>query len=337
MALPFVPALLWATVLSILLHPLYRRLNAKLCRLQKVREEWCKSIAALGITLLALVLICIPFFLVGVGIYSQVTEVASRLGTQADGTHALTVDNVLKEIDAMLLPLTERLGTNDISLSEYVRENAKEIAETLRQPLGRAARGIGIAIVTMVIALLTMFFLLRDSERLKQPTIDLLPLPKEKTEALLARISETVNAVFVGTVLVAIIQGVIMGIAFAIAGVPNALLLGVFSVILCIIPLLGAPILYVPAGLLLLSHGDISGALIVLLVGFLVVSQIDNLIKPYFIGGRLNLHPMAVFFSVLGGVLIFGAVGVMAGPIVLTVVLALQDVVREQVAVPEGN
>jgi predicted PurR-regulated permease PerM len=137
--------------------------------------------------------------------------------------------------------------------------------------------------------------------------------------------------------LVAIIQGTIMGITYALAGAPNALLLGVLSVILCIIPLLGAPVLYIPSGLIMLANGNTAGAFAVLGVGFLVVSQIDNLLKPFFIGGRANLHPMATFFSILGGVLLFGAVGVMAGPMLLTILIALQHIVRERVRLESGE
>jgi predicted PurR-regulated permease PerM len=172
--------------------------------------------------------------------------------------------------------------------------------------------------------------MLRDGERLREPALELIPLERAKAEDVLSKMSQTIHAVFIGVVLVALIQGTISGVAYVVCGVPSPLVWFVATTVLCAIPLLGAPLIYVPMALLLLSQGKTPQAIGLLVVGFGVVSQVDNLLRPFVIGARVNLHPMAIFFSLLGGVLALGPVGIMAGPVLLTILLALQDIIREK-------
>lgn len=321
--LPFLPAILWATVLSVLTFPIYLRLRDRFSKSPRLKGEHAASAASLAVTLFTLVIILIPFLMIGGGLFLQFSGVVRDL-------QGHSLQEILRQADTSIRPIAEQLGVKDFSVVEYVQENREEIVRQARQPLTRFAGQAGVTILTLVIALLTQFFMLRDSHRLEGPASELLGIGRERTVAMFHRVGETVRAVFVGTVLVAMIQGAVIGIAYAFAGVPNALLLGVVSAVLCVIPLLGAPVVYIPVGLLLLAQGETKGALIVLGVGFGLVSQIDNILKPFFIGGRVNLHPMAIFFSILGGVLLVGPIGVMAGPMALTVLLELQDVIRER-------
>lgn len=334
--LPFVPAILWATVLSTLMYPLYR----------KSRERWAKSklfgngrestVASLFATIATLVLICIPFALVAVGITLQLGGIGQDVDPSAPKNQP-TLNSVMASVDKSVGPIAERFGAANFKVSEWFEKNKEMLAQNLRAPATKALTTTGYTVLTIVIALLTMFFMLRDGRNLREPALQLIPLPREKSESIIQRVGETIHAVFVGTVLVAIIQGTIIGITYYFVGIPNALLLGVISGILCIIPLLGAPVIYIPAGLLLLTQGNTTGAIWIFVIGFGVVSQIDNLLKPWFIGGRANLHPMTTFFAILGGVILLGPIGVMAGPMVLTILLALQDVIRERLALEAGE
>jgi predicted PurR-regulated permease PerM len=114
-------------------------------------------------------------------------------------------------------------------------------------------------------------------------------------------------------------------------------ILGVIAFLLCIVPLLGSPVIYVPVAIGLFLQGNTTGALGILAFGFLIVSNIDNALRPFLIGGRTNLHPMLIFFSILGGVLLFGPVGVMAGPMLITILLTLFEVLRERMQMPDAT
>jgi predicted PurR-regulated permease PerM len=323
MALPFVPALLWATVLSILTYPLYERLKRRLAGKRLLGNGRAENLASLLVTLGTLFIICIPFLIIGVGLFLQIGGMTRDL----DG--GITLDSVLSKVDEIVKPLATQIGAQNFSFSDYVQDHRADLVNTLKQPVQKFASGAGLTVLTLVFALLTQFFMLRDGSRLIQPTVELSPLAEDKTRSILQKVITTVKAVFTGTVLVALMQGAVIGVTYALLGVPNALLLGVVSAILCIIPLLGAPVIYIPIALWLISQGQVTQGVILLSVGFIVVSQIDNVVKPFVIGSQVSLHPMAIFFAILGGVVVFGPIGVMAGPMLLTVLIALQDVVRE--------
>ncbi len=326
MVLPFLPALLWASVLSILTYPVYLKANERLSKNRFLQDGRSESVASLVVTLGTLFLICIPFIVIGVGLFLQVGGMSTQFNADA-----VTLDSMLVRADEIIKPLAQKLGADTFSIAAYVKEHKTELMQGMRQPLQKFAGQAGFTLLTLIFALLTQFFMLRDAHRLVRPAIELSPLPEVRTLEVLAKVVATVKAVFVGTVLVAIIQGLVIGVTYGLVGVPNALLLGVVSAILCIIPLLGAPVIYIPVGLFLLSQGKTTEALIVLGVGFVIVSQIDNVVKPFLIGGQVNLHPMAIFFSILGGIVVIGPIGVMAGPMILTILIALQDVVRQAI------
>ena len=193
-----------------------------------------------------------------------------------------------------------------------------------------------ITVVTLVIALLTMFFMLRDGHRLLQPVSELMPLPKERCIAIIQRMGATIRSVFISVVGVAIIQGLICGLLYWILGVPSPAAWMALTVVAAMIPLLGAPIVYVPAALYLFLSDHPGQALILVLIGFLGVSQIDNLLRPVFISMGSKLHTMAIFFSLLGGVLTLGPIGLMAGPMLLTLLLGMFDVLRERRRITDG-
>ena len=322
--LPFVPALLWAIVLSVLTRPLYNRLRHRLQRVPAFKNGRADTVASLALTLLTLVVICIPFALIAIGLVVQVENVSVQLQSKGE----FSLDSILVQLDHSIRPIAANFGAPDFKLSTYVDQHRQEILAVLRAPIQTLATQAGFTVLTLVFALLTQFFILRDGHRLKAPATELLPFSAERSHQLFGRIAETIHAVFAGTVLVAAVHGLVIGITYAAVGLPNSVLLGVISGMLCIIPLLGAPVIYIPVGLLLFVQGRTTEAMIVLAVGFLIVSQIDNVIKPFLIGGRVDLHPMAIFFAILGGVVLVGPIGVMAGPMLLTVLLALQDVVR---------
>ncbi len=317
---PFFPALMWAAVFSVLMMPFYRRL----------RKRMADNLAA-GLTVLGtLALIVVPLVAIGIVAVVQVGGIVSDIQAAAPaGQTGLGTSDLLDRLDAFTDPLIKGVGAK-FKVSDWISENGKDLGQRLSGPLGKLVYSIGFGIFTLVVALLTMFFMLRDGGRLKDPALQLIPLPPEKAEALMLKMADTIRAVFQGVVLVALIQGTLAGIAYAIAGAPSPMILALATTILCVIPLLGAPVIYVPVGLALIAQGrPLAGALL-LAFGFGVISQIDNVLRPFVISAKVPLHPMAIFFSLLGGVLALGPVGIMAGPVLLTVLMAIQEIVRER-------
>jgi predicted PurR-regulated permease PerM len=333
--LPFLLAILWATTLSVLTFPWYVKYRDQYRkRLELGTTGFARKIAEVGDTVAAvksviktLFVICLPFAIAASLAVRQISPAMSEMG----GSSGF---EITERIDQVVQPLAAKVGINDFHVKRWWEENSKDFTAGIKEPAGKIAKQIGLTLFTIVIALLSMFFFQRDGHKLKQPFLNLSGLPEDRATALLDRVARTIRAVFTGTVIVALIQGAIMGITYALLGVPNSVLLGFFSVILCIVPLLGAPVVYIPVGLLFLAQGDVKKAAIVFGVGFLIVSQIDNVLKPIFIGGQVELHPLAIFFFVLGGIAIFGPVGLVAGPMVLVTLLSLYDYGCELIGKP---
>jgi predicted PurR-regulated permease PerM len=176
---------------------------------------------------------------------------------------------------------------------------------------------------------LLLFFILRDGKRLYAPSLDLLPLTRKKSSEIYDVVYDTVHATFIGIVLVAILQGTLLGITFWALGLPAPLLWGSVAILLCMIPFAGAPIVWVPTCLLLASQGHWVQAVILAIVGMGVIGLVDNIFKPVIIGMRVKLHPMAVALAIFGGIATMGPVGILVGPVVLSVLLGAVQVIRE--------
>lgn len=303
MATPFLSPMLWAAVLATLMLPMFR----------VWRKRWSPSVAAALATVVAALLVCLPLLLIA---SLAVRQISPALNMMEGTTGWETAD----KIDKALNPILEKVGMHDFHLRTWWEENGAEITQNLRAPATKFAKSIGNSLFMAVVLILSMFFFLRDGKLLREPFLRYCGLEREWGERVLATVENTTHAVFRGSVLVAIIQGTLMGITFALLGVPNSILLGVVAVLMCLIPILGAPVLYVPVGLLFLAQGDVKSALIVLGVGVLVISQIDNILKSFLIG---NQHPLVIFISVLGGVAVMGSVGLILGPVSMAVLAEL--------------
>lgn len=327
---PFVPALLWATVISVLLFPWYKKAQVRFKRFKH-----CDTVAALWVTLFTACAIIVPFLALTVVAGVEVYNFASDLVVESEDGQ-LTMANLAAEADAYLVPWAERVGMQDFTLSNYLEENKEQIKNLASGPVTEGAKKFVMTIFTLVIAFLTTFFMLRDGHLLLQPATELIPLPKERCIAIFKRMSSTIRSVFYSVIAVAFIQGAVCGIMYWALGVPSPAAWWAMTTIAAMIPLLGAPIVYVPAALFLILQGHVWQGIVLLIVGFGVVSNLDNFLRPIFIAMGSNLHMMAIFFSLLGGILLFGPIGLMAGPMLLTMTLGMLDVLRERRRIADG-
>ncbi len=262
---PFLNAILVAGVLSVLLFPFYKRLTGR----------FSDTVASLIVTLGAVAVILLPLvtasIIGGAQAYQRVNVFISE-----QGDTAAAIESVTKDLDERLKPLLEKVGVTDFHLKGYWEENKESIQDSAKSPLTEGLKGFVIGVVTLVIALLTMFFMLRDGKSLIDPVCEVVPLPREETLAILQRMSNTIRAVFLGIVLVAIFQGLIAGILYWALGIPGAFLWMLLTMVICMIPLLGGPVIYFPMALWLFATGEPVKAFVLLGVGLGIISQIDN-------------------------------------------------------------
>jgi predicted PurR-regulated permease PerM len=182
--------------------------------------------------------------------------------------------------------------------------------------------------MNFLIMLLTMFYLFKDGSRIYQEIKELSPLPDEYEDMLVNQFRDVSFATLYGSVMTALSQGAAGGILFAALGVPGALLWGAVMAFLSFIPVVGAFLVWMPAGAYLLLEGETTKGIIMWVLGAVVVSSIDNLLKPIFIKGKADMHAMLVFFSVFGGMKVFGFLGLVVGPLIVALFLTFMNLYK---------
>jgi predicted PurR-regulated permease PerM len=194
--------------------------------------------------------------------------------------------------------------------------------------LGFVGGAVGF-VVEVFFVIFTMYYLFRDGDRMREAAGDLVPLSDQKAQEIFERTGEVIAASVYGVLVIAVIQGVLGGLAFWALGLPSPLLWGVVMIFLSMIPMAGAFIVWVPAAIYLALSGHWASALILVLWGTLVIGTVDNFLRPKLVGERTRLHELLVFFSVLGGLQVFGVLGLVLGPVVVAITIALLDVLRQ--------
>jgi predicted PurR-regulated permease PerM len=316
---PFWQAIAWGVALSIIAHPLFKWLN-------RFMNE---TVAALLTTLATLLFLVLPLVVLGIALYGEVGHLQAELELQAaDSGDAFSVTRLVEQANAQIQPYLQSIGVKDVDLREIVARIPNALLGSAPQIATAVVKGV----ITFVFAMLLLFFILRDGKKLYTPSLDLLPLPREKSGEIYDTVYDTVHATFIGIVLVAILQGTLLGITFWAMGLPAPLLWGAVAILLCMIPFAGAPIIWLPTSLILASQGHWLQAVILAAVGVGVIGLIDNVFKPVIIGMRVKLHPMAVALAIFGGIATMGPVGILVGPVVLSVLLGAVHVIREMTA-----
>ena len=316
MLVPFWGALAWGICLAFLLAPVQSWLTRKL----KGRA----GLAAGIITVLVPVLLAGPLLSLGLAFANQAAGMVTRLQQQP------------LRLDASLLAQLEQYPFIG-SLAEWLRQNLTATTEQLQGWLVSGAQmllkslaatggnfvlsALG-TIIHFFMMLFLLFFLLRDGRKLLGRAVRLVPMEPQRRGALLKLIGDTTRAVVYGEGLTALTQGALVGIGFAIAGLPSAVVFGVLTAFLALLPVGGAALVWVPAFAFLVATSQWGWAIFMLIWGT-GVSVSDNLLRPLLISSQAPVSILAVFVGVIGGISAFGMIGVIIGPVLLTVIAAL--------------
>jgi predicted PurR-regulated permease PerM len=211
---------------------------------------------------------------------------------------------------------------------QFIEERLKNMSGTLARQTWGVASGVVGAIVQAIFVIFTMYYLFRDGEQIARALPEVLPLETEQSEEIITRTKDVISASVYGVLVIAAIQGTLGGLAFLVLGLPSALVWGVAMTLLSMIPLAGAFVVWAPAALFLAVTGSWVKALLLTVWGAVVIGSIDNFLRPKLVGEKTKLHELFIFFSVLGGLQVFGILGIVLGPVVLAIAIALLDVLR---------
>jgi predicted PurR-regulated permease PerM len=312
---PFVGVLGWATVLVIVFYPVHRRLEHRIQR---------PGLSALLSCLLVILTILLPVVLVTIVVFKELSGAMQNL----QGAVGYVLDPNSPFTGRPLRWLSQYVNIEQLRSQEYLLEQIKARSGPIAgQTLGFLGGVVGV-IVQMFFVIFTMYYLFRDGDNIFAAVRDALPLNKEQATAIMARTRDVIGASVYGVFAIAIIQGTLGGLAFWALGLPSAIVWGVAMIFLSMIPMLGAFLVWVPAAIYLAVAGHPVKAILLVLWGTLVIGMIDNFLRPKLVGSRTKLHELLIFFAVLGGLQVFGVLGIVLGPVVLAITMALIDVFR---------
>jgi predicted PurR-regulated permease PerM len=191
------------------------------------------------------------------------------------------------------------------------------------------------AIGQMMLVVFTLFYFFRDGERIRHAAYDIVPLQRVQWQDIASRTQEVIAATVYGVLAIAAIQGVLGTFIFWTLGLPSPILWGVVMFFLCMIPMAGAFLVWAPAAAYLALTGAYIKAVVLVIWGILVIGSIDNVLSPRLVGSRARLHELLIFFGVLGGLQVFGVLGLVLGPVVIATTLALVEMARQAGRPPE--
>lgn len=323
----FLTAFAWAGVLTLVFLPLHQALLARIRR---------PSVTAALMTLLVSTLVIGPIAGFGGVVVTQGQTFYRVLQEKTASGEARAWLKSLRDnrFGRRVVETLPREMRDTVDLEALGMRGAQKGTQYLILQLGSIARDVFSFVVNFLIMLVMMFFFFRDGRALYLAFRDLLPMEAEQKDAIFARLYRTLSAVVRGMAVTAALQGLTAGLAFWILELPFALFLGLASAVASFVPIGGAALVWVPADLYFFTQGLWSRGVALLLWGTLVISLVDNVVRPMIIGRTTNISTLFLFFGILGGLQAYGPVGVFLGPALLATIVVFLRIYREQYAPP---
>jgi predicted PurR-regulated permease PerM len=308
---PFLAPLGWAAVFGVIFYSLNKRFERK----------WGRTQSAVLITLGVTLILIVPVLLLAAMFVREGIAAARSIQTAMAGggygwfNHAW--DWLASSIAAE--------GVT-VDLPDLVRQGASRAGEYMATELGAVIRNIVVFLFELFVTLFALFYFLRDGDSILNRFRHFLPFDETMTERMLAEARELIFASVTTSLVIAAVQGIICGGAFAIVGLGSAVFWGVVMGFLSLLPVVGAWPVWIPAAIWLFSTGHAGRAIVLIAICGALGATIDNVLRPVLLGGRASLNGLLVFISVLGGIAVFGVLGVVLGPIVVATAVGILDV-----------
>lgn len=309
---PFITALALSAVIVTICQPLYNGIR-------KYTPKQNKTAAALLSTFVVLFVIIVPLVFITSLIVSEVVAFYDDF------------DNGNMSIQAGITTLETAVQAVVPDFEVDLNKQIKSSAEWITGNLSQIFAGTVSVIFIFFISLIGSFYFFRDGKELLQLVIKASPLPDHEDQIIFERMAKAVRAVATGTLLVALIQGTLVALGFTIFGIDRAILWGSIASVGALMPGIGTTVVTAPAIIYLFFTGEAVNAVGLLIWSTLIVGLVDNLIGPYLISRGNNLHPFIILISVLGGISLFGPVGFVVGPVIVTLFMVLLEIYNQYI------
>jgi predicted PurR-regulated permease PerM len=306
---PFLPALAWAVVIVVVSFPAQR----------KLRAHFGPTTAALLCTMGVTVILIVPTLLVMAAFVRQGVQAVQDLQSQIQSGHFDWVNRLWLQLEA-------RFADNNVSsLSTIVGKYADQAAAFVATRLGTLLKNTAVFFFHLSVTVLAMFYLYRDGESIVERVREILPFEAAHRDRMMQEARDLIFASVVSSGLAAAAHGILGGIAFALTGISAPVFWGVMMGFFSLVPVVGSALIWAPAAINLIAQGHIGAGILLAVFCSIIVGLVDNVVRPWVIGGRTEMGGLVVFISVLGGISVFGLLGVVVGPIVVATAASLLD------------
>lgn len=323
---PFFTILVYSAFIAVIFYPLHRWL------LKDFRGR--KSLSAFLSTVIVLLLVLTPLTLFLIFLSQEAVDAYLLLETKIQeidinnfkGLQDVPIIGERLSIWSQRYGIAEFLQQAEVDIFGIVQEIGQTISTFLVNTTTSLLRSFGTLVVMVLILLLTVFFFFRDGDEIVAFMKNLSPLPPKYEREIELKLKSTIQAVVFGGFGTAILQGIAGGIGFAIAQVPNVAFWTTIMVLAAFVPYIGASVIWVPVAIALLIQGKLFLGLFLVIWGLVVVSYVDNVARPFLIGSRAKMHPLATFLVVLGGLFVWGIKGIIFGPLILALAITVMHI-----------
>lgn len=313
----FIDFLLLALFLGFLSHPLYDRLH------EKIKS---RGLAAIITATVVTAIVVVPLTFLTIQLVSELSEILQTL----------RVSTVRGEFDALAGRLYEFFGAEYQSDADAGAGLLALLIPSVNDIFEAAASGLISAfaegIVGSFVLLYVLYYAYVDGHKAVAAVRDILPMARAHTDRLFREIGQVLKAVFYGSVLTALMQAVLAGVGYSIFGVPNVVFWSAVTFVLALLPIIGPPLIWFPWGVVLLLQGETFNGFGLLVYSAIMVSTLDNFIRPKLIGEQARVHPTIILVGVLGGVAVFGFAGFLLGPLILAMFVSILQLYRREFA-----
>jgi predicted PurR-regulated permease PerM len=324
----FLVPLVWTVILVLTFYPLY----TFVLRLLPGR----RSTASLLMTVLIILLVAVPIFFLSSVLAGQVIDFYQHVQEAIQSGELQQFLSSWQDtfVGRLWQKWGPRISTADIDIPSLALQGANVASQFIVGQATGIAKNLLVFLFDILITSFSLFFLFRDGEELYKTLRDLIPMEPEHKDAIFQQFYETISAVVQGMIATAAAQGVLAGIGFWTLGMEFSFFLACAAALLSLQPLGGSAVVWLPCALYLGFAGSWTKAVILIVYGTLIISGIDNVIRPLIIGGRTKLPTFFLFFGILGGLQAYGFLGIFLGPVLLATIMAFVNIYKEEYARP---
>jgi predicted PurR-regulated permease PerM len=306
---PFLAPLAWAVVLVVVSYPVYARLARK----------WNPTLAATASTVGVILILIVPALLVTGAFIHQGVEAVQEVQQQIQSGHFSWVNDLWLRVQARFP------DANPGNLTTVIHRYADAGAAYLGSRLGAVLRNTAVFLFHLAVMILAMFYLFRDGDSIVARLREVLPFEKSHRDKMIDETRELIFASVTSSLVAAVAHGVLGGLAFGLTGIRAPIFWGVMMGFFSLIPVVGSALIWVPAAVSLMVDGHIGMGIALMIFCSVIVGLVDNIIRPWMISGRAEMGGLVVFISILGGISVFGMLGVVLGPIVVAAGASMLD------------